>query len=467
MSDTLLALSKNSMARWLFAALKLPLPLPTVLERDAGPWSARPLHDRPVTVGGGPRAALGRALASLLAEAGADPSVVELDPAPFVAAGEAWGRPLRPESERPWALIFDGSGLRAPEELHSLYAFFHPRVRALRRSGRLVVLGRPPEAMDDPAAEATQRALEGFVRAAGKEIGRVGATTNLVTVASGAEDRLAPALRWLLSPRAAFVSGQPLRISADIPWSGDRPVCPLEGRIALVTGAARGIGAATAAALAREGARVVVLDRPADGELAEAVAKKIGGETLLADLAEAEAAAGIGAILAERHGRVDIIIHNAGITRDRTLARMDEGRWDQVLGINLGAIGRLHAALEPLIPGGGRVVCLSSIAGIAGNVGQTNYAASKAGVIGLVAGLARRLAGRGIAVNAVAPGFIETRMTAAIPLANREAGRRLASLAQGGLPEDVAEAITFLSSPGAAGLSGQILRVCGGSFIGA
>ena len=162
-----------------------------------------------------------------------------------------------------------------------------------------------------------------------------------------------------------------------------------------------------------------------------------------------------------------VIVHNAGVTRDRTLGKMREQSWDLTLDVNLGAILRLNEALLPALGAGGRVILLASIAGLAGNVGQTNYAASKAAVAGLARHLGPALAPRGIAVNAIAPGFIETRMTAAIPAATREVARRLSNLSQGGLPEDVAAAITFLCSPGAAGLSGRVLRVCGGNLIGA
>ncbi|MCA9601197.1 MAG: SDR family oxidoreductase, partial [Myxococcales bacterium] len=158
----------------------------------------------------------------------------------------------------------------------------------------------------------------------------------------------------------------------------------------------------------------------------------------------------------------------AGITRDKTLARMGEAQWQQALDVNLRGVLRVTEALLPKgIRDEGRIVCLSSVAGIAGNLGQTNYAASKAGVVGLVRGWAGPAAKRGIAVNAVAPGFIETRLTRAIPLMIREGGRRLSALGQGGLPEDVAQAIGFLSSPGAHGITGQVLRVCGGALIGA
>jgi len=148
---------------------------------------------------------------------------------------------------------------------------------------------------------------------------------------------------------------------------------------------------------------------------------------------------------------------------------MDASRWDQTLAVNLGGVIRTTEALlsNNLLRDGGRVIGLSSVAGIAGNVGQTNYAASKAGVIGFVRSLAARVADRGITVNAIAPGFIETRMTAAIPAVIREAGRRLSALGQGGLPTDVAEAIVFLASPGAQGITASTLRVCGGALIGA
>jgi 3-oxoacyl-[acyl-carrier protein] reductase len=153
---------------------------------------------------------------------------------------------------------------------------------------------------------------------------------------------------------------------------------------------------------------------------------------------------------------------------------MDAARWDSVIAVNLTAVERLTDRLldpggpaGPVLREGGRIVCTSSISGIAGNVGQTNYAASKAGLIGLVRALAPAVAERGVTVNAVAPGFIETRMTAAVPLFVREAGRRMNSMRQGGQPVDVAEAVAYLASPGSGGVSGQVLRVCGQSLLGA
>jgi 3-oxoacyl-[acyl-carrier protein] reductase len=222
-----------------------------------------------------------------------------------------------------------------------------------------------------------------------------------------------------------------------------------ERRVALVTGAARGIGASIADVLEREGATVVRLDvADADIEL---------------DITTAEAPEVIA-----RHFRdgLDVIVHNAGVTKDRTLAKMPEDRWQSLMEVNLIAPERITERLLPLLHDDGRIVCVSSMSGIAGNAGQTNYATSKAGVIGLVETLAPALE-RGITINAVAPGFIETQMTAAMPIAVREAGRRMNSMRQGGLPVDVAETIAWLASPASSGVNGNVVRVCGQSLLGA
>jgi 3-oxoacyl-[acyl-carrier protein] reductase len=244
---------------------------------------------------------------------------------------------------------------------------------------------------------------------------------------------------------------------------------PLAGQVAVVTGAARGIGASIARTLARDGASVVGVDVPMQGEELAEVVNEIGGESLLLDITDEDAPATLAQHLEERHGGADAIVHNAGVTRDRTLARMSEDEWDLVLAINLIAQERMNEALIDggVLRRGGRVVAVSSVGGIAGNRGQANYAATKAGVIGIVDTLAPVLAENDQTINAVAPGFIETQMTAAMPMGTREAGRRMNSLAQGGQPVDVAETIAWLVQPASGGVNGNVVRVCGQSLIGA
>jgi 3-oxoacyl-[acyl-carrier protein] reductase len=366
------------------------------------------------------------------------------------------------------ALVFDATGVTGSDGLRALFDFLRPRVWGLLPSGRVVVLGTPPGACAAPREATAQRALEGLTRSLGKEIGR-GTTTQLVYVDPGAEANVGSTLRFLLSGRSAYVCGQVVRIGAGTAVPPADRQRPLDGKVALVTGAARGIGAAIARVLARDGARVVGLDVPAAGDALSAVANGIRGEAVQLDLTAADAPERLAAHLATRHGGVDVVVHNAGITRDRTLARMDAARWDAVLDVNLRGPERVTDVLldRGLLRDGGRLIGVSSISGIAGNRGQTNYATSKAGVIGFVESMAPVLAPRGITVNAVAPGFIETRLTARIPLVLREAGRRMNSMAQGGLPVDVAETVAWLACPGSGGITGTVVRVCGQSLLGA
>ena len=475
MSDLLLDLGRSPRARQLVKALGLPIPLPQALRRVKGPWGERPLEGALVVFASAPKGTLAPRVAEALASGGAQVRVVDdAHRAPFVAAGEAYGRPLIAADAsgavdlRPAALVFDATGIDDVAALRALYDFFHPWAPRLARSGRVVVLGRTPDGLT-PGKAAAQTALDGFVRSLAKEIGRSGATANLLYVAAGAEERVDGALQFLLSPRAAFVDAQPLRINGVAHGTAHRPRArSLDGKVALVTGAARGIGAATARILAGEGARVVCLDRPADDAATSQLARDLHGAAILLDVAHPDAPAALAPELTARFGKVDVVVHNAGVTRDKTLARMSPEQWDQVAQINLTAVVRMtEALLAGPMADGGRIVALSSIAGLAGNVGQTNYAASKAGVAGFVRALAPTVAERGITANAIAPGFIETRMTAAIPVAVREVARRMSALGQGGLPEDVGQAVTFLATPAAIGITGQVLRVCGGSLVGA
>jgi 3-oxoacyl-[acyl-carrier protein] reductase len=366
------------------------------------------------------------------------------------------------------ALIFDASELYSTEDLRRLYDFFHPTIRQLRPSGRVLVLGRPPASCENPRAHTAQRALEGFTRSVGKELRR-GATVQLVYVEPGAEQNMESTLRFLLSSKSAYVDGQVVRIGSgqiETPADWEKP---LDGKLALVTGASRGIGESIAETLARDGAQVVCLDVPQQGDALSEVANRIGGESLQTDITADGAPAAIVDHLRERHGGVDVVVHNAGVTRDKTLGRMDEDQWDMVLGINITAQEHINDALldgDTLRPNG-RIVSVSSQSGIAGNAGQTNYATSKAAVIGMVESMAPVVAGRPATINAVAPGFIETQMTAAMPTITREAGRRLNSMSQGGLPIDVAETIAWLASPASGGVNGNVVRVCGQSILGA
>jgi 3-oxoacyl-[acyl-carrier protein] reductase len=456
MSDFLVDMGPN--ARRMVKTLGLPLPMPQKLARDSSPWRTQELSDLDVIVQGGP---LDATVAPILAEAGANPYVIG-DDAAFAAAGEAFGRPPHPvtDEQKADALLLDATGLKTVADLRAVYDFFHPRIRSIRRCGRLVVLGRPPG--KNAATAAVQQALVGFVKSAGRELGRVGATAQLIQVNEGAEARLAPVLRFALSPRSAFISGQVLRVSKTVRGAEARWTRPLEGKVAVVTGAARGIGRATARALAREGAKVIVLDHPSSDGPASEVTREVNGTLVLVDVTDPEA---IAKITEAAGGEIDILVNNAGITRDKTLAKMDEAWWDLTMAVNLQAV--IHLTENLPLAKNARVICLSSIAGISGNMGQTNYATSKAGVYGYVTSLGPTWAKKGIAVNAIAPGFIETRLTHAIPVATREVARRLCNLSQGGLPEDIAEAVTFLASPGGGSLCGQVIRVCGGNFVGA
>jgi 3-oxoacyl-[acyl-carrier protein] reductase len=371
--------------------------------------------------------------------------------------------------ERLAAVVLDATGAEAPGELEEVRTALGPALRRLAPSGRIVILGRPTAEADGPAAAATRQALVGIVRSVAKEA-RGGATANLVQVSDGAEGALESTLRFFLSGRSAYVSGQVVRVSpADVTPATDWTT-PHAGRVAVVTGAARGIGAAIAETLARDGATVVCVDIPAQGEALSTVANRVGGTALQLDITASDAPERLAAHVRERHGGADVIVHNAGITRDKLLANMDEARWASVIAVNLQAQLRINAALletEGALRDDARIVCVSSMSGIAGNRGQVNYAASKAGVIGLVEATAPLLRERGATINAVAPGFIETEMTAAMPFGTREVGRRINSLSQGGLPVDVAETIGWLAQTASAGVNGQTVRVCGQSLLGA
>ncbi|MGO3321474.1 3-oxoacyl-ACP reductase [Psychrobacter faecalis] len=449
-------------------AKNLGLPMPVELDRfDSGQPSVR----GSVLVGraDGDNTAISESVARILSDLHADVFVNSRDPVKDALADAGVKAKANTGGDDKFkVLLFDASNISNADELKQVYEFFHAVARRVEKSGRVIVIGRPPEDLSDIEAALAQRSLEGFVKSVGKEFKR-GITAQLIYVAEGAEKNLDSTLRFFASARSAYVSGQVVRVTngdnVDVDWTQ-----PLGGKTMLVTGASRGIGEAIARVLAREGAHVICLDVPQQQADLQKVASEISGSVLTVDITSEDAGKEI-AEAAQKRGGLDAVIHNAGVTRDKTLAKMDEKKWDMVININLGSIAKLNRYLldNDVLKDHARIVCVSSISGIAGNLGQSNYATSKAGVIGLVNATAKQLedGSKGMTINAVAPGFIETQMTEAIPFAIREAGRRMNSMSQGGLPIDVAETIAWLASPASGGLNGNIVRVCGQSLLGA
>ncbi|MDM1753579.1 3-oxoacyl-ACP reductase [Acinetobacter towneri] len=463
MTDQYQTFAKSPIGK--FVIKNLGLPSPTFLDRFE---SATPVVKGAVLLGAAPASDLSASIAQVLANVHANSYAgnnAELQQAAAkVGLNLGAFNPGDKESKFK-VVVFDASGIENSEQLKALYEFFNPIPRQIQASGRVVVVGTTPETAGSVKKAIAQRALEGFVKSVGKEF-KKGIAANLIYVDQGAAANLESTLRFAISPRSAYVSGQVIRVSnaatVEVDWAK-----PLAGKTAVVTGASRGIGEAIAHVLARDGAHVICLDVPQQQADLDRVAAEIGGSTLAIDITAADAGEQIKTAAAAQGG-LDIIVHNAGITRDKTLANMKPELWDLVININLSAIERVNDYLlaNDGLNANGRIICVSSISGIAGNLGQTNYAASKAGVIGVVKFTAPVL-NNGITINAVAPGFIETQMTAAIPFAIREAGRRMNSMSQGGLPVDVAETIAYFASSASTGINGNVVRVCGQSLLGA
>ncbi|MFY9480007.1 MAG: 3-oxoacyl-ACP reductase [Pseudomonadota bacterium] len=469
MKDGYLDFANSPMGAKLVNALGLPKPLP--LERYK---PGQPVVQGTVLVGGSADSQILEALATVFKSIGAQTLAHERVPQWVATANKVglttgrWGSNGQP-GEKVKALVFDATGLADSTQSDALYWFFHDAARSVLPSGRVVIIGRPPEECSSPRKATVQRSLEGLSRSLGKEL-KKGATAQLVYVSEGAEANLESTLRFLLSARSTYVSAQVVRVGkpvSDVVVPADWAK-PLAGKKVLVTGASRGIGAAIAEVMARDGADVIALDVPQAQEGLNEVAKKLGGKAIALDIGAADAPQKL-VEAARADGGWDVIVHNAGITRDKTIANMKEHLWQLVVNVNLSTQERINDALveSGALRAGGRIVCVSSISGLAGNMGQTNYAVSKAGVVGMVQFNAPIYAQKGITINAVAPGFIETAMTAAIPFAIREAGRRMNSMSQGGQPVDVAEAIGWFASPASSGLTGNTIRVCGQSLIGA
>ena len=428
-NDYLIRWSKRGWFRKIARALGIPTP--KALRRKTTPFAASDVQGKRFAYGGGD--------ASWLEAMGAQAS-----------------------AEGPLDLVvYDGRGLADVASLAEVHGFFSPLMKRVATHGRVLVLGLRDDACSSAGSAAAQAGLTGLARSLAKELGRKTAYAHLLRLPASGSDGLAAVAHFLGSEHSAFVTGRVVDLCAAeaVPLEG-----ALKGKRVVVTGSGRGIGLATAERLVREGAQVIMVDRPEDEALVQEAAAKLGAEAFGLDVASADAPQRLVAEI-EARGGVDVVIHNAGITRDKTMGRMSADQWQLCLDVNLGAVMRMNEALlAGPMANGGNLVFLSSISGLAGNVGQTNYSTAKSGL----AGLAAHMGAQGqVRCNAVAPGFIETRMTASLPFTLREGARRMAALKQGGQPDDVAALVTFLASPASAAVNGQTIRVCGGSLIGA
>jgi 3-oxoacyl-[acyl-carrier protein] reductase len=450
MSDYL----QNPFLKQILKRLDLPLPNPEILIRAEGPTHYNELKDKIATLGTTyEHSDWYRGLSQTLNER----TMLEFFPAEMDI------------------LLLDATSVQYVDDLEKLYSFTNANIRKIRSNGKILILASSSKEASLEAKVAA-RALDGFVKSLAKEVGGKGITANLLRLPEAhfllhghqAADVVWPLIHFFVSQRSVFITGQILEGQPLTKTTSFADTGILDGKWALVTGAARGIGADTAKALAAEGAKVIVLDVVQATESLQEVANAINGIALPVDITSDEAEKKVQEILKRKNASLDILINNAGIIRDKTIAKMTPDQWRAVLNVNLKSVIRFtNALLQEGIADGASIVGLSSISGIAGNMGQTNYSASKAGMIAYSREIAANYHFRGITSNAIAPGFIETKMTENLPFFVKEGGRRLSALKQGGLPSDIAQAATFFAGPGGKYITGQVLRVCGGSFVGA
>lgn len=429
------------LARRLIARLPLPIATPVDLRRAWGRPMQHPLAAKRAVVVGSD-----------------DDAVVVLSDALRTAAASVYDTPQDAGAD---IAIVAVPGDAPADSLVTWARQFGSTLRGVAKHGRVIVVVRAsgPTLVTD--------AVHGFVRSLGRETGRRAVTVHAVV--SPTPQTAASVVVFLASERAAYLSGQTITLRGGQGPSTDRP----HPEVAVVTGAARGIGAAIARCLADAGYRVMVADVASQSEVARRLVDALGGEAagMMFQPCDVRDPAAVSSMLEKARtlspvGCIDVIVNNAGITRDRTFGRMSDAEWSDVLEVDLTSLVNVTRSALPRMCDGGRIVNVSSVTGLAGNFGQTNYAMAKGGVIGFTRELAVEVEPRKIAVTAVAPGLIDTAMTAKIPLINREVAKQMTSLAQAGQPEDVAMAVEFLARREAWPLRGQTMRVDGGMFFG-
>jgi len=436
---------QNATLRTLLKTLNIPIPVPPILKRNLSAYSDDELTFKKIAIAGKDNEFLHHLQTAFQHK---------------INAATIY-------DEKIDGLVVSCIDMETIEDLEDLYTTIKNTSAKIAANGRIVLVSR----IDDSSALSytVQKSIDGFARALSKEIGgKKGVTVNLLKITNKniMPYEVVNAATFFLSDKSSFITGQVVELNNAFGTDFLSPAKLLQDKVAIVTGGARGIGAAAARVLHREGAKIIIIDVPFAKDDAEKLAQELNGDVILEDITDAKATSDIQKNILTKHNGLDILINNAGITRDKTIAKMSIDQWRGVLNVNLKAtINLTETFIKEGFNKNAKVVGLSSISGIAGNVGQTNYSLSKAGMIGFMKTVAER--NENLFANAVAPGFIETKMTENLPFFVKEGGRRLSTLKQGGLPEDVAELIGFLASPLSDAINGQCLRVCGGSMIGA
>ncbi|GAB5032993.1 3-ketoacyl-acp reductase [Nannochloropsis oceanica] len=520
--DLLLELSQKAALRpWL---AKLGLPTPVQLDRGIQTcFSSPPLAGRPITLVGPQNAAAGT-----------------IDALSIIFTQKLGAKLSGPSSSN---VLVDTTWVRSPADVSTLaMQVLQPLAARKLKHGRIVLLSS--HMPGDVMSTSLSSGLASLVRSFAKEMGPTGTNVNIVNMRgffhstsslstsflsspfslSPSPDSLALVawpLAFLLLPDAAFITGQEFIInvgtsstataatdttaamsrwlenlppssstsssSSSSSFSSSSKEGLLNGKSCLVTGSSRGIGEAITLRLAREGARVIGVDLPGTSTQLQALMDRVGGVGLPLDLTVEGVEERLKELVRKEGngGKIDCLVHNAGLTKDKTLRRMTPEQFHQVVKVNLEAVLNINKAFglayqdeqeggangqdEEFLNPGGRIVLLSSINGIAGAFGQTNYSFTKAALSSYAQSLAPILASRGPSgstINAIAPGFIETDMTQSIPALGKFLGRRANAFSQGGLADDVAAVVAFLCCDGSGGMSGQTLRVCGLNAVG-